>query len=127
MLRPRCCDTQGSALASLAYTPDSNVLDAFWQRTAAILAETPDQADDDLELDDEEDEQGAKTASSAAAQALAAAQREAIAGPGRLVALQVCTEIYQKSSHGVADAWCNCLQSCRNAYTAPLLPMVIAF
>lgn len=93
MLRPRCCDPQGSALASLAYTPDSNVLDAFWQRTAAILAEMPDQADDDLEMDDEEDEQGAKTASSAAAQALAAAQREAIAGPGRLVALQVCTEI----------------------------------
>ena len=93
MLRPCFCDTQGSALAPLAYTPDSDVLDAFWQRTAAILAKMPDQVDNDLELDDEEDEQAAKTASSAAAQALAAAQREAIAGPGRLVALQVCTEM----------------------------------
>ncbi len=89
MLRPCCSGTQGSALAPLVCTPDSNVLDAFWRRTAAILATLPDQAGD-LEVDDEADGQGTQSASSAAAQALEAVQRDAIAGPGRLVALQVC-------------------------------------
>ena len=57
--------------------------------TAAILAQKPDQADADMEAEDgEQNEQSAKTP---AAQALLASQREAIVGPGRLVALQVGT------------------------------------
>jgi len=54
------------------------------------LAQKLDQPDAGLDLDDEEDEQRENSSKSAAAQALTAAQREAIAGPGRLVALQVC-------------------------------------
>ena len=80
---------QGSPLAQLAYTPDTNVLDAYWQRTAAILAQRPEDANAGLELSDGEEGRRAGAGSSPAAQALAAAQRDAIAGPGRLVALQV--------------------------------------
>ena len=82
---------QGTTLEALAYAPHSNMLDAYWQRTAAILAQKPDQADADLEQEDEDDQQNGQSGKSPAAQALAASQREAIAGPGRLVALQVCT------------------------------------
>lgn len=80
---------QGPALARLAYTPDSNVLDAYWQRTAAILARKPEGSDAELELDADKDADDDKE-ESAAARALAAAQRDTITGPGRLVALQVC-------------------------------------
>lgn len=87
---------QGTALEALAYTPHSNMLDAYWQRTAAILARKPDQADleqhADLEQDDADGEQSEHSGTSPAAQALAASWREAIAGPARLVALQVGTE-----------------------------------
>ena len=80
---------QGSSLAQLAYTPDTNALDAYWQRTAAILAQRPEDGDARLELDDDEDHWQAGAGSPPPAQAAAAARRDAIAGPGRLVALQV--------------------------------------
>ena len=81
---------QGSSLAQLAYTPDTNVLDAYWQRTAAILARRPEDGDAGLELGDDEDGRQAGAGRPPAAQAAEAALRDAIAGPGRLVALQVC-------------------------------------
>ena len=85
-----CCHVlQGSSLAQLAYTPDTNVLDAYWQRTAAILARRPEDGDAGLELSDDEDGRQDAAGRLPAAQVAAAAQREAIAGPGRLVALQV--------------------------------------
>ena len=80
---------QGSALEPLGYTPHSNMLDAYWQRTAAILAQKPDQTDADMAQEAEDNQQSGQAGKSPAAQALAASQREAIAGPGRLVALQV--------------------------------------
>ena len=81
---------QGSSLAQLACTPDTNVLDAYWQRTAAILARRPEGSNDaGPEPGDDEDGQQAGESSLPAAQAAAAALRDAIAGPGRLVALQV--------------------------------------
>ena len=80
---------QGSSLAQLAHTPDNNVLDAYWQRTAAILARRLGDGKTGLELGNGEDGRQEDTGTLPAAQALAAAQRDAIAGPGRLVALQV--------------------------------------
>ena len=85
-----CCRVwQGSTLTQLAYTPDTNVLDAYWQRTAAILAQKPEAGDARLELGDDEERLQEGAGRPPAAQAMAAAQRDAIAGPGRLVALQV--------------------------------------
>ena len=92
---------QGTALEALAYTPHSNMLDAYWQRTAAILARKPDQADADSEQEGEDGEQSEQSGKSPAAQALAASQREAIAGPARLVALQVGTHLF---SHTIKSA-----------------------
>ena len=78
--------------------PTANMLDAYWQRTAAILAQKPDQADTDLEQEDEDGQQSEQSAMSPAAQVLAASQREAIAGPGRLVALQVGATSFSSQS-----------------------------
>ena len=107
-IRPPTCEqesgnehvicVQGTALEALAYTPHSNMLDAYWQRTAAILAQKPDQADTDLEQEDEDGQQSEQSAMSPAAQVLAASQREAIAGPGRLVALQVGATSFSSQS-----------------------------
>ena len=90
-IQQSCCRVlQGSSLAQLAYTPDTNVLDAYWQRTAAILARRPEGGDDaSVELGDDEDGRQDRAGSLPAAQAAAAARRDAIAGSGRLVALQV--------------------------------------
>ena len=76
---------QGTPAAGAAYTPDANVVDAFWERTEGLLlrgAPDEDAVDADV-LDDAEQGTG-----SAAAE-LAAAKVRAVAAAGRLVVFQV--------------------------------------
>lgn len=107
------------------------MLDAYWQRTAAILAQKADEADADVEQEAEDNQQSGHLGKSPAAQALAAAQCEAIAGPGRLVALQVsrssfysqtlCCFRAKKSSTRAGASWATvdlslacCRRACRS-------------
>jgi hypothetical protein len=64
-----------------ALTPDSNSLDAFWERTEALLMRTVND-EDDMDMDTD-------NALSPAAAALSTAKVQAISAAGRLVAFQV--------------------------------------
>lgn len=76
---------QDTSAAAAGYAPDANSLDAFWERTEALLArEAPE---DDMAADEEASE----AVQSSEAQALAAAKVQAISAAGRLVAFQVRT------------------------------------
>lgn len=77
---------QDTAAAAAAYTPDANALDAFWERTEALLAR---RAPDSNGGDAAEAEVAGPKQLSLQAQALTAAKLQAVAAAGRLVAFQV--------------------------------------
>lgn len=75
----------------MSFTPDANMLDAFWERTEAVLTRSAGFEEEEGPMDEDgdlEDDAQPKALSPAPA-ALAAAKTQAIAAAGRLVAFQV--------------------------------------
>ena len=88
-MRWRLVPDQGTPLEPAAHTPGSHQVEAFWERTEALLERGVQDttADQDM-LDSQEDAAPARAPSKEQA-ALCAAQARAIAAAGRLVGAQV--------------------------------------